>query len=109
MLEVLERAAEAHADARDWSGALAHTRRALAIDPLQERFHRLAMRLYERAGDRAAALSHYRAAVQTLQTELGIQPDPTTQRLYRELLDANAERAETDRVPSQVPAVLVDR
>ncbi len=109
MLEVLERAAEAHADEQDWSGALAHTRRALAIDPLQERFHRLAMRLYERAGDRAAALRHYRAAVQTLQTELGIQPDPTTQRLYRELLDANAKRAETDRVPSQVPAVLVDR
>jgi DNA-binding SARP family transcriptional activator len=73
MLDVLERAAEAHAAEQDWSGALAHARRALAIDPLQERFHRLAMRLHERAGDRAAALTHYRAAAQTLQTELGIQ------------------------------------
>ena len=112
MLEVLERAAEAHADEQDWSGALAHTRRALAIDPLQERFHRLAMRLYERAGDRAAALSHYRAAVQTLQTELGIQPDPTTQRLYRELLEANSQRAYVDQptpVPGPGPLVPVER
>jgi DNA-binding SARP family transcriptional activator len=91
MLDALERAAEEHAENKDWSAALAHARRALAIDPLQERFHRLVMRLYERAGDRAAALSHYRGAVQVLQAELGVEPDPTTQRLYREILAGSAE------------------
>jgi DNA-binding SARP family transcriptional activator len=93
MLDVLERAAEAHAGEGDWSGALAHARRALAIDPLQERFHRQVMRLYERAGDRAAALSHYRSAQQTLEQELGVQPDPRTQRLYRDILAGTAEGA----------------
>jgi DNA-binding SARP family transcriptional activator len=93
MLEVLERSAEAHASVGDWSGALGHARRALAIDPLQERFHREVMRVYERAGDRAAALSHYRAARQTLETELGIAPDPMTQRLYREILAATEDAA----------------
>ena len=88
MLDALERAADAHAVENDWYGALAHARRALSIDPLQERFHRQVMRLYERAGDRAAALTHYRAASQTLQTQLGVQPDPTTQRLYRDILAA---------------------
>lgn len=88
MLDVLERAAEAHAAASDWAGALAMARRALAIDPLQEHLHRLVMRLHERAGDRAAALSHYRAAAQTLDTELGVEPDPTTQRVYHEIASA---------------------
>jgi DNA-binding SARP family transcriptional activator len=86
MLDVLDRASEAHAAEADWPAALAHARRALAIDPLQERFHRLVMRLYERAGDRAAALAHYRAARQSLEHELGVEPDPRTQRLYREIL-----------------------
>ena len=61
-----EQAAAAHAGVRDWPGALAHARTALEIDPLQERFHRLVMHLHEQAGDRAAALSHYRTAAQTL-------------------------------------------
>jgi DNA-binding SARP family transcriptional activator len=87
MLDALERAAEANAAENDWSGALARARRALAIDPLQERFHRLVMRLHERSGDRAAALAHYRAAAQVLAAELGVEPDPTTQRLYQDILD----------------------
>jgi DNA-binding SARP family transcriptional activator len=88
ILDTLEHTAEAHAAEEDWSGALAHAQRALAIDPLQERFHRQVMRLYERAGDRAAALAHYRAASQMLETELGVKPDPQTQRLYRDILGA---------------------
>jgi DNA-binding SARP family transcriptional activator len=108
MLDTLERAAEAHGASGDWSAALTHTRHALAIDPLQERFHRLAMRLYERAGDRAGALSQYRTAVQTLQSELGVEPDPTTQRLYREILEGHAPaarvRADADRARRDPPA-----
>ena len=92
MLDVLERAAQTHAAESDWSGALPLARRALAIDPLQERFHRLVMRLHERAGDRAAALAHYRAASQLLWSELGVEPDPTTQRLYRDILAASGQQ-----------------
>ena len=97
MLDTLERAADAHAADSDWSGALTHARRALAIDPLQERFHRQVMWLHERAGDRAAALAHYRAAAHTLATELGVEPDPTTQRLYREIVSSTHAEATPDR------------
>src|SRR5262249_33865207 len=86
VLDTLERAAEAHAAAQRWSIALAHARRALAIDPLQERFHRLVMHTLEQAGDRAAALAQYRMAVHTLSVELGVDPDPATQRLFQQIL-----------------------
>ena len=95
MLEALERAAEAHAADNDWSGALTHARRALAIDPLQERFHRQVMWLHERAGNRAAALAHYRGAAHMLATELGVEPDPTTQRLYREIISSGRDLGPT--------------
>jgi DNA-binding SARP family transcriptional activator len=108
MLAALERATEAHAAERDWCGALAYARRALTIDPLQERFHRLVMRLYQRAGDRAAALSQYRAAAQTLQTELGVEPDPATQRLYREILSV-ATSASVAETPALQPPTLVEQ
>jgi DNA-binding SARP family transcriptional activator len=107
MLDVLERAAEAHAAERDWSAALAHARHALGIDPLQERFHRLVMRLHERAGDRAAALTQYRGAVQMLQAELGVEPDPTTQRLYREILAGSAQDAVEERSTPRPPQPTV--
>jgi DNA-binding SARP family transcriptional activator len=100
MLDALERAAESHASERDWSGALAHARKALSIDPLQERFHRLVMRLYEHAGDRAAALAHYRTATQTLEHELGVQPDPTTQRLYRAMLASTHGTTDATQLPA---------
>jgi predicted ATPase/DNA-binding SARP family transcriptional activator len=87
VLDTLERAADAEAAARDWPAALGHARRALAIDPLQERFHRQVMRFSEQAGDRAAALAHYRLTRQRLSDELGVEPDPETQRLYQAILN----------------------
>ena len=102
LLDVFGRAAEAHAAEHDWAGALALARRALAIDPLQEHFHRLVMRLHERAGDRAAALSHYRAAAHTLDAELGVEPDPETQRVYREIVAATGAAPPTTVEPKAV-------
>src|SRR5207302_6234454 len=109
MLDALERAAEAHAADNNWSGALTHARRALAIDPLQERFHRQVMRLHERAGDRAAALAHYRASAQTLAAELGVEPDPTTQRLHRDILSSGHAEPTTDKPPSSHAEPATDR
>ena len=109
MLDALERAAEADAADNDWSGALTHARRALAIDPLQERFHRQVMWLHERAGDRAAALAHYRAAARTLVAELGVEPDPTMQRLYRDLLSSTHAEPTTDKPPTRRAAEVATR
>lgn len=91
VLDAAERAAEAHAADADWARALALTRWALGIDPLRERLHRQVMHLYEQAGDRAAALAHYRTVSQLLRDELGVPPDPATQRVYRDILAASEQ------------------
>jgi DNA-binding SARP family transcriptional activator len=63
---------------------------AQRLEPLQERTHRLVMRLYALHGRRAEALAHYERCVALLERELGVEPDEQTMRLYRELLHAPA-------------------
>ena len=104
VLDILERAADAAAAARDWPAALGHARRALAIDPLQERFHRQVMRFSEQAGDRAAALAHYRLARQRLRNDLGVEPDRETQRLYQAIVN-QAARQPTSPPPEKPSAI----
>jgi DNA-binding SARP family transcriptional activator len=60
--------------------------RILALDPLQEAVHRALMRLYVRQRRRAAALRQYQDCVQTLQRELGAEPEEPTRELYRNIL-----------------------
>jgi len=80
--------------------AAVHTaNRLLALDPLQEGVHRTLMRLYVRQGRRAAALRQYQVCVEALRRELGIEPDPQTQRLYRDILQRQG------RQPAGSPAV----
>jgi DNA-binding SARP family transcriptional activator len=57
-----------------------------ALDPLQESVHRTLMRLYSELGRREAALRQYQACVETLQAELGIEPEEETRQLYQDLL-----------------------
>ncbi len=59
--------------------------RLLALDPLQEPVHRTLMRLYVRQGRRGTALRHYQVMCETLRRDLGIGPEPETERLYREI------------------------
>lgn len=61
-----------------WEGAIGHSRQALAIDPLQERFHQSLMAACYHSGDRAAALSQYAECRRVLQRELGVEPDAAT-------------------------------
>jgi DNA-binding SARP family transcriptional activator len=101
----------AHYEAeRAWPLALDHARRAVALDPLQERFHRALMRVYALAGDRAAALAQYRACAEVLERELGVEPDPETVALDQQIragrLTAPHRAAEqhTARVVNDVPS-----
>jgi DNA-binding SARP family transcriptional activator len=60
--------------------------RLLRLDRTQEVVHRTLIRLYARQGRRAEALRQYRACVGVLRGELGVEPEPETVRLRRELL-----------------------
>jgi tetratricopeptide (TPR) repeat protein len=78
----------------------------VARHPLRERLWALLMRALEEAGRRAEALDTYSQARQVISDELGVDPGSELQRLYAELLAADASAASTTRRPSRPPAVV---
>ena len=68
--------------------------------PLRERLWALLMRALEEAGRRAEALETYAQARQVISDELGVDPGSELQRLYAELLAADA----SPRQPGAAPA-----
>jgi len=62
--------------------------RLLALEPAQESVHRAVIRLHLRLGRRGAARRQYQVCLDTLQRELGVEPEAETQQLYQEILRA---------------------
>ncbi len=79
-----ELAAQADA-AGDRATAVAHARRAAALDPLDEAAHRDLIRRLDHAGDRARALRTGEQLAERLRTQLGIAPAPQTRALLAAL------------------------
>lgn len=72
-------------DAGNTEAAIEMALRLLELDPLQEHVHRRLMQLYLEQGRRGSALEQYRVCRTTLERELGVAPEPETERLYREI------------------------
>jgi DNA-binding SARP family transcriptional activator len=72
----------------DMLQAVTLARACVQMEPLSEHWHRQLMDALARSGDRAAALAAYEACKSLLREHLGVGPDPQTQRLHRELLQA---------------------
>ncbi|MCB0165128.1 MAG: AAA family ATPase [Anaerolineae bacterium] len=70
----------------------------LSFDPLHEAGHQQLMRLYVQTGHRAAALRQYEILRTRLVEELGVDPDPATQALHLEILQAGD-------APAAIPVV----
>jgi len=87
-LEMLTGMVDCHAARSEHSDAVKTCQTALACDPLRESFHRLLMECHVRLGRTEAALAQYRACERILATELGAEPLPETQRLYRQIVGA---------------------
>ncbi len=68
--------------------AMQFCRLAHARDPCRESFHRMSMICLLRLGQRDRAIAHYHRCRQILKADLGVEPAPETQRLYRKLLSA---------------------
>jgi DNA-binding SARP family transcriptional activator/predicted ATPase len=86
---------------REYRAAIDYTRRLLRVDPLQEVAYRRLMRLYALSGDRGAALRIYQVCCETLQRELGAEPDAETRHLYERLKEAKPRpAAQPDRRPA---------
>jgi TolB-like protein/Tfp pilus assembly protein PilF len=71
--------------AGDHREAQALAQRLLIADPLHEPAHRTVMGAYMAAGDRTKALRHYRAFKDRLERDLGVGPEPETEKLYGQL------------------------
>ena len=93
-LALLARVAEDASAGREWATLQEAAQRALAVDPLQERFHRSLMAALYQAGDRAAALAQYEDLTRILARELGVPPDPETARLLAAIRDGALARAQ---------------
>ena len=72
---------------------VAELRGLVAEHPLRERLWALLMRALEDAGRRAEAFEAYAQARQVISDELGVEPGSELQRLYAELLAADASSA----------------
>jgi predicted ATPase/DNA-binding SARP family transcriptional activator len=84
--------------------AIPQARRLITLDPLNESSHRLLMQVYIHAGQHSAALKQYQACEEILRRELGIDPQPETRELYkqirrREIKPIQVEKQEEKRVP----------
>ncbi|HUY71562.1 MAG TPA: AAA family ATPase [Gaiellaceae bacterium] len=98
---LLDRVADERAAHGDWTGAIEHGRRRLALDPLHEPAHRRLIQLYSGNGERNAAVEQYRDCVRVLHRELGVTPIEATTALYRSVREGRAEAAA---VAAPVPA-----
>lgn len=77
-----------------WQRALHWAERLIAADPLLEHGHRAVMQCQFLLGNRGVAIRQYTKCAALLRRELGVEPAPETQRMYRGLLSV--------RIPSLV-------
>jgi two-component SAPR family response regulator len=61
--------------------------RALRVDKFQEDLHTQAMRVYAALGDRSGLINQYQEMKALLAKELGMEPLPATNMLYKKLMD----------------------
>jgi len=88
-------------DVGDIERCAATAARLLALDPLREAVHRILMRAYAAQGRQASALKQFDFCRDILKRELGVEPEPKTVALYRDIRQqrAAAPEDETDTAP----------
>lgn len=92
-VDVLERLATSQFG----EAAIATAQHLLRLDPAREATHRLLMRQYAAAGQRAQALRQYERCRELLHRELQAKPDAETERLHRKI--------QTETVPVLTPVI----
>ena len=69
----------------DGESALPYARRLVTLDMLNESAHRLLMQVYTQVGQHNAALKQYQSFEQILRKEMGLDPQPETRALYKQI------------------------
>jgi DNA-binding SARP family transcriptional activator len=85
------------ADALQREGRIAEAlevlERVVAMEPTREEGHVRLMRAYAEAGRRPQAIRQYKVMRDVLARDLGVEPEPATQRLYQEILLSRGDDA----------------
>lgn len=76
---------EDHCSLGEAETAIPYAQRLVALDSLNEISHRLLMKVYIQAGQNSAALKQYQTCEQILRKELGVDPQPETRALYKQI------------------------
>ena len=85
-VELLLELARLHEDLREFEPAIEALSGVLVSDPLHEGAHTELMRLYALSGQRQKALRQYQQLEDALRSELDIEPEEATTRLYGEIV-----------------------
>ena len=88
----------------DRQTAMGYAQQLLRLDPLAETAYCHLMRLHSQAGDRASALRVYHQCMTILQEELGVNPSPTTCKLYEQILTLDEPLLASSSSPQQLSA-----
>jgi two-component SAPR family response regulator len=90
-LGALRQMADYHFTQERFTRSLDLLHRALRVDNLLEDLHCQVMRVYSALGDRAGLMHQYQELKEILAGEMGIEPLPTTKKLYDRLLEGMGE------------------
>ena len=92
---------------RDIGSVVKHATHLLALDPINEKVHRALMSAYAAQSRYDAALKQFEVCKDVLQRELGVEPQPETSGLYREIRRQRGESAE-ERMDSLLQETVLD-
>ncbi|MCU1294881.1 MAG: 6-hydroxy-D-nicotine oxidase, partial [Bryobacterales bacterium] len=84
--DALHRLATMFEQQNDYAAAIPSADRLVQLDPLSEAHHQLLIRLHAANQDRASALRAYHQCMRVLRRELGVEPGPATQELFKRIL-----------------------
>ena len=97
-------------ETRSGADAIATALRLQELDPDREETYRALMRLYAANGDRSQALRQYQLCRDRLQRELGVKPEPETERLFQEIRSPAgraARQSPVEEAPAARPAAAI--
>ena len=97
-INLLEELAELLEAEGEIEQAIQRARQLVQMDQLSERYYQLLIRLYINKGDNARAVRTYHQCVEVLEKEMGLDPSPETQKLYRGIMAREIPAIETPRV-----------
>ncbi|MBK8020845.1 MAG: hypothetical protein IPK19_05305 [Chloroflexi bacterium] len=86
VLGALQRLSRYTIERGDYEAGIAHARKALSLDPLNEESHRHLILMLARSGQRSAAMAQYDLCLQVLRDELDVEPEPETVELMEAIL-----------------------